>query len=70
MTAKTNPIQKAFLTLREAANYANCSTVTLRRAVRAKALPHHRFGTSEKRGKIFISAGDLTNYIEGCRVGA
>lgn len=70
MTHQSNTINKAFLTLREAAEYANCSTVTLRRAVRGKALAHHRFGKSETRGKIFIKATDLEAFIEGCRLGA
>ncbi|MGC3992058.1 MAG: helix-turn-helix domain-containing protein [Chthoniobacteraceae bacterium] len=69
MSNQTNSTPKPYLTLREAADYANCSTTTLRRAVVAKALPHHRFGLSERRGKIFIKATDLQQYINSCRSG-
>ena len=67
ITAPT-PTGKAYLTLREAARYANCSTMTIRRALQSSALPHHRFGLSE-RGKIFISAKDLDEFITSRRIG-
>lgn len=56
-----------FLTLREAAAYAHCSTLTLRRAVYAGELAHHRLGLSEK-GKIFIRISDMEKYLAGCRI--
>jgi excisionase family DNA binding protein len=58
---------KLFLTLREAADYANCSTQTIRRAVHGKALAHHRIGSSETHGKIFIRITDLESYLLTCR---
>ena len=67
MTTQSKPVGKVFLTLREAADYANCSPITLRRQVHAKALPHHRIGSNERRGKIFIKIADLEKFIEGCR---
>jgi excisionase family DNA binding protein len=70
MTHQSTPTQKAFLTLREAAEYANCSTVTLRRAIRARQLAHHRFGFSETRGKIFVKVSDLQGFIDGHRIAA
>ena len=63
-------IGKAFLTLGEAADYVNCSSKTIRRAVKANALPHHRFGMSETRGKIHVRATDLEKWVGSCRKGA
>lgn len=65
----TQPPAKAYLTLREAAQYANCSTMTIRRAVKSHALLHHRhgFGEKGKPGKIFISAKDLDAYLSSRR---
>ena len=56
MSLTSHQAGQAFLTLKDAATYANCCTATIRRAVHRKELPHHRFGTSETRGKIFIRA--------------
>lgn len=68
MTSQPIP-RTEFLTLREAAAFAHCSTLTLRRAVYAGELAHHRLGLSE-RGKIFIRISDLEKYLTGCRVAA
>lgn len=70
MTQHDQTSAKAFLTIREAAAYANCSTMTIRRAVRRGELTHHRFGISETKGKIFIRATDMENFITGCRLGS
>jgi excisionase family DNA binding protein len=67
------PTGKAYLTIREAARYANCSPKTIRRAIKAGALPHHRFGSgkaSETCGKIHINTADLQTFIDGCRINA
>ena len=76
LTTKTKPqptvTEKPFLTLKEAGAYAGCSSKTIRRAVRAKRLLHHRFGQSQTPGddhrKIFIRSTDLERWIEGCRL--
>ena len=63
MTIQDKAIGKQFLDLIEASLYTGASTTTLRRAVRSKALAHHRFGTSETRGKILIRVTDLEKFI-------
>ena len=58
------------MTLREAAKYAGCSIMTLRRAIKTKELAQHRFGKNEKKAKIYIKVTDLTAYLDGCRIGS
>jgi excisionase family DNA binding protein len=69
MTQENSTPTSAFLTLREAAAYAHCSTTTLRRAVRSGELAHHRHGHNEKKSKIFIRVTDMEKYLNGCRLG-
>lgn len=59
--------QSAFLTLEEAATYSGISSRTLRRAVKARMIAHHRPGLSE-RGKILIRRSDLESYLAHSRV--
>lgn len=59
----------AFLSLERAAEYCGLSIRTLRRAIKARVLAHHRPGLSE-RGKIFIRLTDLEHYIGKSRIEA
>ena len=44
--------------------------MTLRRAIRAKELAHHRLGKNEKKAKIYIKIADLETYLNRNRIGA
>lgn len=70
MNQQVQSIPKAFFTIREAATYANCSTMTIRRAVRTGQLAHHRLGRNETKGKIFIRTTDMESFLTGCRLEA
>lgn len=65
MSTNTESTGKAYLSLNEAAAIVQLSTVTLRRAIKAKRLavckPNGKFGKS------LIRRLDLIQYVEGAR---
>ena len=59
--SNTDSAQSRLLTLREAAQYLNCSQFSIRTLVWDGTLPSVRF---TRRGKLWLDRQDLEKYIE------
>ena len=64
MKSNASSAQSRLLTLREAAQYLNCSQFSIRQLVWSGALPSVRF---TRRGKLWIDRQDLDHYIEASK---
>ncbi len=62
--SNTDLAQSRLLTLREAAQYLNCSQFSIRQLVWAGTLPSVRF---TRRGKLWLDRQDLEAYIENSK---
>ncbi len=56
------------LTAKEAAVRAGVSASLVYQWCRDELLPHYRFGTQGRRGKILIAPEDLDAFMRQCRV--
>jgi excisionase family DNA binding protein len=61
-------MSERMLTTREAAERAGMSPSLVYRWCREQQLPHYRFGTQGRRGKILIAPADLDDFMQHCRV--
>jgi excisionase family DNA binding protein len=57
------------LTVDEAASTAGVSPSLVYVWCQEQLLPHFRFGTRGRRGKILIAPADLDAFMQSCRVG-
>ncbi len=57
------------LTVVEAAEVAGVSPSLVYGWCAEQLLPHFRFGTKGRRGKILISPAELNEFMQSCRVG-
>ena len=58
----------AKLTVKQAGEQAGVSLALIYQWCQEQRLPHYRFGTEGKRGKILIDPGDLDRFMQECRV--
>ncbi len=65
MKSTTDSAQSRLLTLKQAAQYLNCSQFSIRQLVWSGALSSVRF---TRRGKLWIDRQDLEAYIENSKV--
>ena len=56
------------LTVEEAADRAGISASLVYSWCREQLLPHFRFGTKGRRGKIMIAPAELEEFMQACRV--
>jgi excisionase family DNA binding protein len=61
-------MNRQLLTPREAATSAGVSSSLVYQWCRDQLLPHYRFGTQGRRGKILIAPSDLEAFMQQCRV--
>jgi excisionase family DNA binding protein len=58
----------AKLTVKEAGEHAGVSQALIYQWCHEQRLPHYRFGTEGKRGKILVDPEDLDRFMQECRV--
>jgi excisionase family DNA binding protein len=61
-------MNEPLMTPREAAASAGVSPSLVYQWCRDQLLPHYRFGTQGRRGKILIAPSDLEAFMQQCRV--
>lgn len=57
------------LSVKEAGAFAGVSPALVYQWCQEQRLPHYRFGTEGRRGKILIDPSDLEEFMRQCRVG-
>jgi excisionase family DNA binding protein len=63
-------MSEKLLTVVEAAAIAGVSPSLVYGWCAEQLLPHYRFGTKGRRGKILISPAELETFMQSCRVGS
>ena len=56
------------LTVKEAGEYAGVSPALIYLWCQEQRLPHYRFGSEGRRGKILIDPADLEAFMRRCRI--